>query len=134
VAALMPIVASLGGVFAMQTATLTVRALALGQIGAHNRARLLSREVMIALVLACLLGIGVWIATILLFGNALMGAVSMAGLGVTLVVSGALGVLVPLAVQRIGFDPVFAASGITVATDAIAYVSVVGLATRLVAW
>jgi magnesium transporter len=134
VAALMPIVASLGGVFAVQTATLTVRALALGQIGPHNCARLLSRELMIALVLSCLLGVAMWIATTHLFGNALMGAATVVGLGVTFVVSGALGVLVPLAVQRIGFDPVFAASGITVATDAIAYVSVVGLATRLVAW
>jgi len=131
VAALMPVVASLGGVFAVQTATLTVRGLALGQIGPHNYVRLLSREVLIALALSVLLGMAVWIATVHLFGNARMSAASVAGLGVTFVVSGTLGVLIPLAVQRVGFDPVFTASGITVATDALAYVSVVGLATWL---
>ena len=49
-AVLMPIIASMGGVAATQTLTITVRGLALGQIMSTNYLYLLSREITVGVV------------------------------------------------------------------------------------
>ena len=49
-AVLMPIIASMGGVAATQTLTITVRGLALGQIMSSNYIYLLSREITVGIV------------------------------------------------------------------------------------
>ncbi len=55
-AVLMPIIASMGGVAATQTLTITVRGLALGQIMSTNYLYLLSREITVGLVNGFFLG------------------------------------------------------------------------------
>jgi magnesium transporter len=127
VAVLMPMVASLGGVLAMQTATLTVRGLALGQIGPHNRARLLIREFFIALLVSGALAAIFWAATAWWLSSIPLAVTGASALVLTLMLAAVLGVSVPLFLQRIGLDPAFSTSAMTAATDGIAYGSVLAL-------
>jgi magnesium transporter len=131
VAVLMPIVASLGGIFATQTATLTVRGLALGQIGPHNSARLLRREILIALLLWIALGVTLWASTSWWLGNPLITIFGSLTLGLTLTLAAVLGVSIPVLLQRIGVDPAFSTSAMTSATDGIAYGSVLAMTAGL---
>jgi magnesium transporter len=131
VAAFMPVVASLAGVFGLQTATLTVRGLALGHIGPHNRARLLAREVLIALLLWSVLAGALWVATAGWSDSAHTSVAAAFALGLTFVVAAAFGILAPQLLQRIGIDPLFSTSGVTAVTDVIAYGSILVLVTWL---
>jgi magnesium transporter len=133
VAALMVVVASLAGVFAVQTALVTVRGLALGHIGPHNGLRLLGRSVTIALLLWGVLGSVVWLAAAGWSGNVRMGAVAALATGVSLVLAATLGFLLPRGLQRLGIDPAFAPSGLTAATDIVAYASVLALTAWMLA-
>jgi magnesium transporter len=133
VAALMPVVASLAGVLGLQTATVTVRGLALGHIGPHNRARLLAREMSIALLLWSALGGAFWLATMGWSESAWTSVAAAGALGIAFILAAAFGILAPQLLQRIGIDPLFATSGIMAATDVIAYGSVLVLVTWLLA-
>jgi magnesium transporter len=131
VAALMPVVASLAGVFGMQTATVTVRGLALGHVGPHNRTRLLGREMAIGLLLWSVLGVALWLATAGWSESVWTSGAAALALGVTLVLAGAFGILAPQILQRMRIDPLFATSGVTAVTDVVAYASVLVLTTWL---
>jgi magnesium transporter len=134
VAALMPVVASLAGVFAVQTAMITVRGLARGHIRSHNRARLLGREVSIGLLLWGALGSGMWLATNAWSESAGISGAAALALGLSLVFAAGLGLLLPLTLERLGIDPVFAPSGVTAATDVVAYATVLLFSTWVLTW
>lgn len=129
-AILMPIVASMGGNAGTQAMTVTVRALAMRELGARNIRRIVTREVLVGLVngvgLAILLGIGagIW------FENWQLGAVIATALVVNMIVAGLFGTVVPLTVNKLRWDPAVA-SGVfvTTLTDVIGFFAFLGLAT-----
>lgn len=131
-AVLMPIVAGMGGNAGIQVLALMVRGLALGQVGASNMGVLLWKEIRIALlnglVLGLLLGFVVW----LWFGNVLMSLVIAIALTLNLFLAATAGVLVPIALKRMGFDPALG-SGIflTTVTDVMGFFTFLGLATLI---
>jgi magnesium transporter len=124
VAALLPIVASLAGVFAVQTAMVTVRGLARGHVQYQRPARLLGREVVIGLLLWSVLGAGLWLATAGWSDTIGFSGAAALALGISLVLAAAIGLLLPLVLERLGIDPVFAPGAVTGATDVIAYAAV----------
>ncbi len=75
-AILMPMVASMGGVAGTQTATIVIRALATGKLGAKNSRKLIAKETLVGVLngsLWCVLtGIAAW----LWFQNGFLGAIS----------------------------------------------------------
>ena len=131
-AILMPIVASMGGNAGTQTLTVAVRALATRELNAANAARILWKECVVGstngVVFAALAG-G---AAALWFGDPALGATVGAAMVVNLLVAGASGMLIPLALARAGVDP--AVSGgvlLTTVTDVVGFFAFLGLA-RLV--
>ena len=131
-AILMPIVASMGGNAGAQTLTVAVRALATRELNAANAARILWKECVVGstngVVFAALAG-G---AAALWFGDPALGATVGAAMVVNLLVAGASGMLIPLALARAGVDP--AVSGgvlLTTVTDVVGFFAFLGLA-RLV--
>lgn len=115
-ASLMPIVAGMSGNVGNQTATLTVRALALGQLSTHNWRALLVSEISLALINGVL-----WGGVVGAFAYALYHRVDLAvvlTLSMTLCfLSGALtGFAVPVLMQRWRRDP---ALGTTVVVSAV---------------
>ena len=131
-AALMPIVAGVGGNAGTQTLAVTVRALATNQLTGSNRWRAVGREVRVALLngltIAALIGVGVT----LVLGYPALGGVIAAAMLFNIVVAGLAGVLIPLTLDRFGADPAVASSVfVTMMTDSIGFLVFLGLAAGL---
>ena len=131
-AVLMPIVAGMGGNAGTQVLTLMVRGLALGQIGSSNSRTLLWKEVRVALMngltLGALLGLIVWVW----YRDVELSLVITSALTINLASAALGGVLVPLALKRMGFDPALAGGVIlTTITDVMGFLSFLGLATLI---
>jgi magnesium transporter len=128
-AALMPIVAGVGGNAGTQTLAVTVRALATNQLTKSNTWRAITRELRIAILngatVAVLIGAGVS----LFFLNPLLGGVIAAAMLTNIVIAGLAGVALPLALDRAGADPAVASSVfVTMVTDSMGFLVFLGLA------
>ena len=128
-AALMPIVAGVGGNAGTQTLAVTVRAIATNQLTGSNHWRTVWREIRVAvmngLTIAVLIGIGVT----LVLGSSALGAVIAAAMLTNIVIAGLAGVLVPLGLERAGADPAVASSVfVTMITDSMGFLVFLGLA------
>jgi magnesium transporter len=128
-AVLMPIVASIGGNAGTQTMAVAVRALAMNQLTRSNSWRTIWREIRLALLngvtIAVLIGLGAG----LVFANPQLGLVIAAAMLINIAVAGLAGVLVPLALERMGQDPAVASSVfVTMITDSMGFFAFLGLA------
>ncbi|GAB3342847.1 magnesium transporter [Marilutibacter aestuarii] len=131
-AVLMPIVAGMGGNAGTQVLALMIRGIALGQVGSSNAGVLLWKEVRLALLnglsLGLLLGGIVWFW----FGDPKLSAVIATALTLNLLFAATAGVLVPLTLKRLGFDPALASSiFLTTVTDVLGFFTFLGLATLI---
>src|SRR6476619_2856043 len=129
-AVLMPIVAGMGGNAGTQVLALVVRGLALGQLGASNVQVLIWKEIRVALLngiaLGTLLGAIVW----LWFGEWPLALVIASALTINLFSAALAGVMVPVTLERMGFDPALAGGVIlTTVTDVMGFLRFLGLAT-----
>ena len=129
-AALMPIVASTGGIAGTQSLAVAVRALATRDLTAANARRVVLRELaagaMNGLALAAILGV----AGGLIFADPWIGVVLALAMVVNQIVAALGGVLVPLALERMGLDPALASGTfVTTLTDVMGFLAFLGLAT-----
>jgi magnesium transporter len=129
-AVLMPIVAGMGGNAGTQVLALMVRGLALGQVGFSNYLALLWKECKVALLTSMALGLILGSIVQLRYGDWGLSLVIGAALIINQLAAATAGVLIPLSIRRLGFDPALA-SGIflTTVTDVMGYFSFLGLAT-----
>ncbi len=129
-AALMPLVASLGGNTGTQALAVTVRRLAVGETSFENLREVLAREMSIALIngliFAALVGVVAWVW----FGITKLGFVIAAAILINLVCAGFFGAFIPLMLKRLGIDPAVGSSVLlTTATDLIGFFAFLALAT-----
>jgi magnesium transporter len=129
-AALMPIVASTGGIAGTQSLAIAVRGLATRDLTAANARRVVIRELaagaLNGVVLACIIGL----AGALVLGDPRVGAVLGLAMIVSQVVAALGGVIVPLTMDRLGIDPALAsATFVTTLTDVVGFLAFLGLAT-----
>lgn len=131
-AVLLPVVAGQSGNAGSQALAVTIRGLALKEVGIREWRRVLSKEVLVGitdgLALACTCGLGVfvWSRSI---GLALVIGVAMV---LSMVAAGIAGALVPMLLTRVGQDPATASSIIlTTVTDVSGFFSFLGTATLL---
>ena len=131
-AALSPMVASIGGNAGTQTMAVAVRALATNQLTRANTGRILWREMRVALLNGVTVALLIGIATALVFSNPLLGAVIATAVVVNIVTAGLAGVIVPVLFDRFGQDPAVASSVfVTMITDSMGFFAFLGLATVL---
>lgn len=131
-AALMPIVASTGGIAGTQSLAVSVRALATRDLTAQNAKRVVLRElgagVLNGLALAVILGL----AGFVIFGDHRLGLVLGLAMICNQVVAALGGVLVPLTLSRLGLDPALASGTfVTTLTDVMGFLAFLGFATVL---
>ena len=132
-AVLMPIVASMGGVAGNQTLILVIRGIAMGRIQSSNAIRLLSKEIMVALVNGTFWAIIVSIFAVLLFQTSWeIGIIVGISMMLNIFASAIAGVTIPFLLKKMGIDPALA-SGVmmTTLTDVLGFVTFLGLATLL---
>jgi len=129
-AALMPIVAGIGGNTGNQTITMIVRALALHQVEPGNFSFLIGRELGVALINGLFWGGIMGGITWAMYGNPALGGVMMLAMVLNLLLAALMGVLIPLLMTKFKRDPAVGSSVlITALTDTGGFFIFLGLAT-----
>jgi magnesium transporter len=127
-AALMPIVASMGGIAGTQTVTLIIRGIALGQVEWVNAKWLLWKEIAVGGLNGILWAAVVGAVTVAWFRTWKIAAIIAAAMLVNLLAAAAVGVMVPLLLRRMRVDPALSAGVIlTTFTDCIGFATLLGL-------
>ncbi|HEY4146136.1 magnesium transporter [Pinirhizobacter sp.] len=129
-AALMPIVAGIGGNSGNQTITMIVRAMALEQLGVSSVRRLWRKELGVALVNGVVWGGVIGVVAWLLYDNLALGLVMTAAMTLNLLLAAFMGVAIPMVMTWSGRDPALGSSVlITATTDSGGFFIFLGLAT-----
>ncbi|UOP05391.1 magnesium transporter [Conchiformibius kuhniae] len=129
-AALMPIVAGIGGNSGNQTITMIVRAMAMGQLSGIQAMHLLKKEIGVALVNGVLWGSVMGVISYLLYHNTGIALVMVAAMTLNLLLAAVLGVMIPVTMEKFGKDPALGSSVlITAVTDSGGFLIFLGLAT-----
>ncbi|MCL2022719.1 MAG: magnesium transporter [Betaproteobacteria bacterium] len=129
-AALMPIVAGIGGNSGNQTITMIVRAIAMGQVKSDAARRLLKKELGVALINGVLWGGLLGILAWWLYDSIQLGLVMTSAMTMNLLLAATAGVGIPLLRLRLGGDPALGSSVmITALTDSGGFFIFLGLAT-----
>ena len=129
-AALMPIIASIGGNSGNQTTAMIVRALAIGQLTQSSIRSLLYKEISVSLLNGLIWGSIVGLFAFYLYDNADLGFVMASAMVLNLILAAIMGVLMPLLMHRLGKDPAVGSSVlITAMTDSGGFFIFLGLAT-----
>ncbi len=129
-AALMPIVAGIGGNSGNQTTTMIVRGLALGQIASHNMQSLLKKELGVSLLNGIIWGGVLGLIAFMLYHNTTLSVLMTAAMTLNLLLAAVMGVMIPLVMTRFGRDPAVGSSVlITAVTDSGGFFIFLGLAT-----
>ena len=127
-AALMPIVAGIGGNSGNQTITMIVRSIALGQL--QNARMLFFKEISVALLNGLIWGGILGLVAYWLYENPELGLVMTGAMMLNLVLAAMMGVFIPLAMDKLGRDPALGSSVmITAVTDSGGFFIFLGLAT-----
>ena len=128
-ATLMPIVASIGGNTGNQTVALVIRELAYDRLTDENRGQLLRKEMIVSLLNGVIWGGLVGLVVGVVYWHLRLGLVITGAVMLNLVIAAAVGVLVPLALQRAGRDPAQGSSVLlTFVTDSMGFLLFLGLA------
>ena len=131
-AALMPIIASIGGNSGNQTITMIVRALALGQLNRSNARKLFAKEIGVSAVNGLVCGSVVGLFAFLIYHSIPLSLVMTMAMALTFLLAALLGVLIPLTLHKLGRDPATGSSVmITAVTDSGGFFIFLGLATIL---
>ena len=129
-AALMPIVAGIGGNSGNQTITMIVRAMALGQIQGPIWGKLLSKEIGVALLNGVIWGTLLGAIAYAFYGNIALGGVMALAMLLNLVLAATMGVAIPWVRSHFSRDPAVGSSVlITACTDSGGFFIFLGLAT-----
>lgn len=128
-AALMPIVASMGGNAGTQTMTVTVRALATRDLDRGRVRRLILREVTGGFLNGCIFAVLIGAVTWLRYASPSLGIVIGLAMIINMIAAGSAGILIPLALNKLKVDPAIASSVfVTTVTDVIGFFAFLGLA------
>ena len=131
-AALMPIVAGIGGNSGNQTITMIVRAAALGQVTREQSRQLIRKELTVALLNGVVWGGVMGVVAMLLYRQVSLGLVMVLAMTLNLMLAALMGVLIPMTMLKLGRDPAVGSSVmITAVTDSGGFFIFLGLATLL---
>jgi magnesium transporter len=131
-AALMPIVAGIGGNSGNQTTTMIVRAVALGQVTREHARKLVRKEILVALINGVIWGGVMGLVAMMLYKDFKLGLVMVLAMTLNLVLAALMGVLIPMTMLKLGRDPAVGSSVlITAVTDSGGFFIFLGLATLI---
>ncbi len=121
-AALMPMVALLGGNTGAQSLAVMIRAMAMGDLPPGRALRAIRRETAVALVNASAMSITAGLLVGAVTGNGKLAIVVAVAVAVNLVVSGFAGAAIPVVLRRTGQDPALASNiFLTTVTDLVGF-------------
>lgn len=129
-AALMPVVAGMGGNAATQTLAVVVRGIALGELTWGNARQAVVKEGLVGLGNGVALGMMAVVLAWLLADDWALGAILGMAMLINMFIAAVAGTLIPLGLRAARVDPALASSVfITTLTDVFGFLSFLGLAT-----
>ncbi len=134
-AARSPVISGQGGNDGIQTVTVIIRSLALGEIGVRDVFRLLRKQTLIALTNGAVIGTLTALTVVIWKGNLPLGVVAGVAMVLNMIVAGIFGVIIPISLKLLRRDPAQASGVIlTTFTDVCGFFIFLGLATLLLKW
>jgi magnesium transporter len=134
-AVFLPIVAGQGGNAGMQTLTVIIRDLALGEVSPGDGRKALVKELTLGVVNGIAIGLVVGLIGYLWKGQIMLGIVVGLAMVLNQIAAGVCGVLIPFGLRAAKVDPALASSiFITTVTDVAGFFFFLGLATLLFRW
>jgi magnesium transporter len=131
-AILMPIVATMGGTAGIQALTVAVRAIAMKELTATNALRAIRKEILVSSLNGLLFGVLIGGLAWAWFGSPALGGVIAIATVINLLTAGLTGSMLPVILQRAGFDPAVASSALlTSVTDVVGFYVFLALAAIL---
>lgn len=128
-AALMPIVAAIGGNTGNQTIALIIRAIALDQLNSGNARRLLTKELGVSVMNGLLWGLVVAGFAFVFYQSPALSAVIGVAMMLNIIIAALAGVFIPLLLKRAGRDPAMGSTiFLTATTDSMGFFIFLGLA------
>lgn len=129
-AVFLPIIASQGGNVGMQTLTIIVRSMALGEMEGRRKRRILGKEVLVSLLTGLATGVVIGLIGYVWRGDLVLGVVACVSMILNVVAAAAAGVLIPLGLKTLKIDPALASSiMLTTVTDVVGFFLFLGMAT-----
>jgi magnesium transporter len=131
----LPIVAGQGGNAGMQTLTIIIRDLALGELAPGDGRKALLKEIILGLVNGLAIGVVVGLIGWLWKGSATLGVVAGMAMVLNQLAAVISGVMIPLGLKSVKLDPALASSiFLTTVTDVAGFFFFLGLATAGLKW
>ncbi len=131
-AAIMPIVASMGGNAGTQTVTVAVRAIANKDITTLNIWRVISKEIIACALNGLLLGILGGFILLMLYQDVNISSIFVMAVTINFTLAGLWGSMIPIVLNRMGFDPAISSSVfLTFLTDFLGFFIFLWLASIL---
>lgn len=129
-AALMPIVASVGGNTGNQTVALIIRGISLGQVVPENIFFFIRKELGVSFLNGLIFGALVGLFSYALYNNIQLSIVITGAMLLNLLIAASVGLLMPLLLHRLGKDPALGSTVLlTAVTDSMGFFIFLGLAT-----
>ncbi len=131
-AAMMPIIAGMGGNAGTQALAITVRGIALGEVSLATGRGLIIKEVAAGCVNGILLGLLIGVIAYFWIGNPWLGLIMFVAMTANLTIAGLFGSVIPLTLKALKIDPALGSSiFITTATDVGGFFIFLSLATLM---
>lgn len=129
----LPIIAGQGGNSGMQTLTVTIRSMALGELKGGLARKVVIKELMIGLLNGAAIGVIVGISGLVWQGSFLIGVILALAMFLNTLAAAIAGTLIPLALRSMNIDPALSSSiFLTTVTDIAGFFFFLGLATMLI--
>jgi magnesium transporter len=134
-AVFLPIVSDMSGCSGNQAVAVSMRELTLGIVKPRDVVRVWLKEISIGFLNGIALGVLLGLVAYLWLGNALLGVVVGAALGINTMIAVSIGGTVPLMLKGFRIDPAVASGPVlTTVTDMCGFFLVLGLATLALPW
>ena len=111
---------------------MAVRGLATKDLTPSNAMRIIWREIQVGGLNGVIFALIMGVTAYFWFGSPLLALVMGASMIINLVAAALGGILIPLAIEKMGFDPALASGAfVTTVTDVVGFFSFLGLATLI---
>ena len=128
-AALMPVIAGLGGNAGTQALAVTVRRLALGLISRRQGLEAVAKEALIGATNGVAVGVAIALVTLAMGEDPRLGLLVFLAMSFNVFVAGTAGAFIPILLEKAGIDPAIASSVfVTTLTDIVGFAFLLGLA------
>ena len=133
-AVFLPMITDMGGNVGIQSLSVSIRSIALGEVRLSDYLKATKKEVVIGLINGLALGLLFSIIALLMMGNMTLGLVAGAALTINVFIAGIVGGTLPFLIKKIGKDPAMMTGPVLTTITDITGVSVyLGLSTMFLA-